>query len=199
MLLMAKKISGFALIIVAAAAMLSFIEPKGWHVSGSAPEKYDIGLFKVAGHEGKCSGIIRANKKSYFGDEYGSLMQVISSQKFLGKRIRMTGYMKSIGVTQWAAFYLRADKEDSKEPLSFDNMRDRPITGNTKWTQYTIDIDIPLNASKVAFGALLHGPGQIWFDDINFEVIGKSTIPATEVVCDTSKKREPENLDFEQQ
>ena len=193
-----KKIHLSVLLLISAVTALSFIEPKGWHISGSAPEKYEIGLFKVNGHEGKACGIIRASKKGYFNDEYGSLMQVISSQKFLGKKIRMTGYMKSIGVTQWAGFYLRADKEDSKEPLTFDNMRDRPVTGNTKWTQYKIELDIPLNASKIAFGAHLRGPGQIWFDDINFEVIGNSTIQATEVICDTSKKREPENLDFEQ-
>ena len=194
---MKKRLAAYAILVTIAIVTLSFLEPKGWHVSGSAPEKYDIGLFKVNGHDSKSSGIIRANKKSYFGDEYGSLVQVISSQRYLGKRVRMTGYMRSIGVTQWAGFYLRADKEDSKEPLTFDNMHDRPITGNTKWTQYKIELDIPLNASKIAFGALLHGPGQIWFDDINFEVIGKSTIVATEIVCDTSKKREPENLDFE--
>ncbi|PQJ11487.1 hypothetical protein CJD36_006705 [Flavipsychrobacter stenotrophus] len=177
--------------------LCSFLIPKGWRISGSAPDKYELGLFKINGHEGKACGVIRASKKEYFGDEYASLIQTISSQNYLGKRIKMTGYMKSRGVTAWAGFYLRVDKEGSKEPISFDNMHDRPIKNNTNWTQYAIELDVPLNASKITFGALLHGPGQVWFDDINFEEVGPSTIVVTDVMCDTSQKRLPENLGFE--
>ncbi len=186
------------ILLVGIAIMLfSFLLPKGWRISGSAPDKYEIGLFKLNGHEGKACGVIRAGKKEYFGDEYASLIQTISSQHFLGKRIKMTGYMKSRGVTAWAGFYLRVDKEGSKEPITFDNMHDRPVKNNTNWTQYAIELDVPLNASKITFGALLHGPGQIWFDDINFEEVGPSTIVVTDVMCDTSLKRLPENLGFE--
>ena len=194
---MRKTIVRSVLFIAVAAITLSFIMPKGWRESGSAPEKYDIGLFKISGHEGKACAIIRSNKKEYFGDEYGSLIQTISSQRYLGKRIRMTGYMKSRSVTAWAGFYLRVDKEGSKEPISFDNMHDRPVKGNTDWKQYAIELDVPYDASKITFGGLLHGPGLVWFDDIQFEVVGPSTIVATEVICDTSVKRIPENLDFE--
>ena len=184
--------------LLSTVAILSFVSPKGWHSSGSAENKYDIGVWKIGGHDSsKNCGVIRSNKEDYFETDYASLMQAFSSQKYLGKRVRMTGYMKSRGVKAWAGFYLRADKEDSKEPLTFDNMHDRPVKGTTDWTQYKIELDIPLNASKIAFGALLHGQGQIWFDDINFEVIGNSTIKADFVLCDTSLKREPENLDFE--
>lgn len=177
---------------------LSFLEAKGWRASGTAPDKYDIGVFKQFGHEGKACGVIRSNKKEYFGDEYASLIQTISSQRYLGKKIRMTGFMKSRTVTAWAGFYLRVDKEGTKEPLTFDNMHDRPITGNSDWKQYSIDLDVPLNASKITFGALLHGPGMIWFDDVSFEELGKSDIVATDVMCDTSQKRAPVNMGFEE-
>ncbi len=187
-----------ALVAIAILA-LSFVVPKGWKKSGSAEQKYEMGVWKVGGHDSsKACGVIRASKEDYFGEDYGSLMQTISSQRYLGKRIRMTGYMKTKGVTMWAGFYVRVDKEDAKEPLSFDNMADRHIVGSTNWTQYKIEVDVPFNASKIAFGARLHGPGQIWFDDISFEEIGNSTIKAETVLCDTSLKRIPENLDFEQ-
>ena len=194
---MANKLLNTSVLILVAIAILSFVVPKGWHPSGTAEEKYDIGLWKVGGHDSKTCGVIRSTKKSYFGDEYGSLMQTFSSQKYLGKRIQMSGFMKTRAVENWAGFYLRADREDSKEPITFANMYDRPIKGTTDWHEYKIEIDVPLNTSKIAFGALLHGSGQVWFDDISFEVIGNSTIKADAVQCDTSLSREPVNLDFE--
>lgn len=195
---MKPKVNITTLLVITAFFMLSFMMPKGWQVSGSADEKYDIGLWKVGGYnESKTCGVIRSNKKVYDPSDYGSLIQKISSQKYLGKRVRFTGFMKSRSVAAWAGFYLRADNEDSKEPLTFDNMHDRPVTGTTNWKEYKIELDIPNNASKIAFGALLHGEGQIWFDNINLEIIGEALTKSDYVKCDTSIKRAPENLDFE--
>jgi hypothetical protein len=184
-------------LIVVVLFCCSFVAPKGWKISGNASDKYDIGLWKVGGQESPMCGMIRSTKKDYFNDEYGSLIQVLSSQKFLGKRVRLTASMKTRAVTAWAGFFLRADNEDADKPLTFDNMHDRPIKGTTDWTPYQIELDIPLNSSKIAFGAILHGTGQIWFDNFNIEEIGESTMSATYVKCDTSLKRMPENLDFE--
>ncbi len=185
--------------IVAVASLLSFAIPKGWQKSGSAEDKYEMGLWKIGGHDSsKACGVIRASKKNYDIGEYGSLIQKVSSQRYLGKRIRFTGFMKSRAVTGWAGFFVRADNEDDKKPLTFDNMHDRPVKGTTDWKAYTIELDVPFNASKVTFGALLHGEGQVWFDDISIEVTGNSSITADYVKCDTSLRREPENISFEQ-
>lgn len=179
--------------------LCSFIVPRAWQVSGSAPEKYEIGLWKIGGREGsKACGMIRSSKKTYEPDEYASMIQKVSSQQYLGKRIKLTGYMKSRAVTAWAGFFLRADTDEDKKPLTFDNMHDRPIKGTTDWKAYTIELDVPNNSSKITFGALLHGDGQIWFDDVSIEIIGNSTIQANYVMCDTSLRRTPQNTDFEQ-
>jgi len=85
------------------------------------------------------------------------------------------------------------DGENSKAPLTIDNMSDRPITGTTNWTKYEIVLDVALNASKIAYGALLRGNGQIWFDELKFEIVD-SSVPVTSHVQDTS---EPSNLNFE--
>ncbi|MBC7553881.1 MAG: hypothetical protein H7257_07870, partial [Taibaiella sp.] len=192
------KITATPALLTAAFFLISFIVPKGWQKSGPAENKYEIGLWKVGGNnDSKMCGVIRSGDKNYYPDDYGSMMQKVSSQQYLGKRVRLTGFMKSRAVTAWAGFYLRADNEDSKEPLTFDNMHDRPITGNTVWKEYKIELDVPYNASKIAFGALLHGEGQIWFDDLKLEIVGESTIKADYVKCDTTLKRVPENLDFE--
>ncbi len=65
-------------------------------------------------------------------------MQNSKPGKYIGKRIRMTGYMKSKNVAAWAAFWLRVDQADSKQFLSFDNMNNREIKGTTDWKKYEI-------------------------------------------------------------
>lgn len=195
---MVKKILLRAWPVVPALFFLSFMMPPGWRISGKAPDKYEIGVFKAGGHSGSRNcGVIRASKKDYFEDEYASLIQTISSQRYLGRRIRLSGYMKCRGVTAWAAFFIRVDNDLSKEPLTFDNMHDRPMTGSTDWTLKSVEIDVPLNGSKITFGALLHGAGIMFFDDLTIEDVGPSTIVATNVLCDTSLKGGPENMDFE--
>jgi len=54
-------------------------------------------------------------------------------------------------------------------------MDDRPIEGTTDWGKYEIVLDVPEGASKIAFGALLSGVGQIWFDDLLIEIVPGST------------------------
>ena len=88
--------------------------------------------------------------------------------------------MKSQGVADWAGFWLRVDQEGSEQSLSFDNMHDRPIKGTTDWKKYEIVLDVPNNASNIAFGALLAGTGQIWFANINFEIVDNS-VPTTAI------------------
>ncbi len=57
-------------------------------------------------------------------------------------------------------------------PLSFDNMNDRPIVGNSDWVKYEIVLDVPVNSSEISFGVFLDGKGQIWFDKMEIKVVG---------------------------
>jgi hypothetical protein len=187
------------ILLATAILLLSFIVPKGWQKSGTAEDKYEMGLWKVGGHDSsKACGVIRSTKKVYDNGEHGSLIQKVSSQKYLGKRLKMTGYMKGRGVNGKACFFIRADRDDDTKPLAYAYMKENAIRGNKDWAQYTLEVDVPYNSSKITFGALLDGEGQVWFDDITLEIIGNSTIAADYVMCDTTLKREPENLNFEQ-
>lgn len=179
-------------------ALFSFLVPKGWHTSGTAEDKYDMGVFKAGGHNSKACGIIRSNKKNYFKDDYGLLMQSFSAAKYQGKRVRFSGFIKARNVEVWAGLFLRIDKEKGKEPLGFDNMNERPIKGSSDWNEYYIDMDVPGNAYKITFGALLHGQGMMYFDDLKFEVIGKAEDTTAAIpITDAELQKEGVNLDFE--
>jgi hypothetical protein len=169
--------------------------PKGWFKAGDEPTKYEMGIEKGIGQDGKTAAFIKSIDTKISG--FGTLMQTCSPEKYLGKRIRMSGFMKSKDVAEWAGFWLRVDKSGSQEPLAFDNMQNRSIKATTDWKKYEIVLDIPSNASLFAYGALLSGTGQVWFDNIKFEVVEKN-VPTTGFGDEGTLKKESINLDFEE-
>jgi hypothetical protein len=185
-----KKIILGILFIGISASLLSFDLPEGWSISGSKAKSYKMGIDKGAGQDGKNVATIKSIDKKI--DGFGTLAQGSSAQKYLGQRVRMSGYVKSKNVKEKAGLWLRIDQANSKKSLALDNMSDRPITGTTDWKKYEIVLDVPLNATRLVYGALLRGTGQIWFDNINFEMVD-STIATT----GRKENKEPVNLDFE--
>ena len=165
--------------------------PSGWDRKESKPLTYRIYIEDSAGQNHGNAATIKSIVSKTGG--FGNLMQTFAAGRYKGKRIRMTGYMKAKDVFDWAGFWLRVDDSSKNKQLTFDNMhdgyKDRSITGTTGWKKYEIVLDVPEEAAHIAFGALLTGTGQIWFEKINFDIVDKS-IPTTARPAD-----EP-NLDF---
>ena len=184
------------LIVGTTFALLSFDLPTGWFKAGSKPQSYEMGIVKGVGQNSKSAATIKSIDKTIEG--FGTLMQQSNPDNYLGKRVRMTGYVKSENVASWAGLWLRVDQSGSQLPLSFDNMVSRPIKGTTGWKKYEIVLDIPGNASLMAYGALLDGTGQVWFDNITFEIVDKS-VQTTDFknVKNPATQSGPTNLDFE--
>src|ERR1044071_5428324 len=159
-----KRIFTSVLLIALTVTLFSFDLPTGWFKAGSEPKSYDMGIDKGAGRDGKNAATIKSTSKKISG--FGTLMQQSLPDKYLGKRVRMSGYMKSKDVNSWAGFWFRVDQANSQESLSFDNMQSRAIKGTTDWKKYEIVLDVPTKASNLAYGALVDGTGQIWFCDL---------------------------------
>ena len=77
------------LIIGTTLALLSFDLPTGWFKAGSKPQSYEMGIDRSAGQNSKNSGTIKSNENTIEG--FGTLMQGFSPDKYIGKRIRLTG------------------------------------------------------------------------------------------------------------
>ena len=71
--------------------------------------------------------------------------------------------------------------------LAFDNMGNRKIEGTTQWTKYSVVLDVPEDAAAIAFGLLMAGKGQVWVDDLAFDVVGPD-------VASTALETEPQEL-----
>jgi hypothetical protein len=194
-----KKILTVVLFIAMTVTIFSFDLPTGWFKAGSDPKSYDMGIDKGAGLDGKNAATIKSNQKKING--FGTLMQDCLPDNYLGKRVRMSGMLKTQDVSDWSGLWFRIDQKGSDKTLGFDNMhdgkKDRSIKGTTDWTKYEIVLDVPLDASNLTYGALLVGTGQIWFDDIKFEVVDNSVPTTGKEKEGLMPSKEPVNLDFE--
>ncbi len=168
---------------------------KGWSLSGSHPFNYEMGIDREIVHKGKASGYLKAIAvKSQ--EEFSTMMQQFKADKYLGKRIRLSGFIKSKDVDGFCGFWLRIDNSLG-DVLQFDNMSNRPIVGNTEWNHYAIILDIPESSASISFGVLLSGNGQVWIDELKFDEVDK-TIPTTNIDITQELLDEPTNLSFEE-
>ena len=174
--------------------------PKGWFKAGNKPNDYTMTIDRETRHSGKASASLK-NTASGTTSGFGTLMQTFSADVFRGKRVRFSGYVRSQGVADWAGLWMRVDGPRGV-PLAFDNMQKRAIKANAEWARYEIVLDVPESAQEIAFGLLLSGKGQVWMDDLNFEVVGNDLPTTGESMTgeNTAKasNRTYANLDFEE-
>lgn len=179
-----------AALIGIALVLMSFDIPKGWFKDGTAADSYEMGIEKGMGQNGANAATIKSIDTTING--FGTLMQSFKPDEFVGKRVRMSGYIKTKDVVQGADLWMEVDNVLSDEPASFDNMRDRTVKGTTDWTKYEIVLDVPEDADNISFGAALYGTGQMWFDRISFQIVDDSVL-----TTGPNQQSAPTNLSFE--
>jgi len=163
----------------------------GWFSAGSNPAGYEIGLDTKVKFRGKASGFIRARTEGALG--IGSLMQIFKANLYRGKRLRLTAIIRTEQAA-YAALWMRVDLPGRKEG-AFDDMGDRPIRGSTPWMRYAVVLDVPEDATELAFGLLLAGGGTAWIDDVRLQTVDNSVAVTALPRLDFADK--PTNLDFE--
>ena len=180
--------SAVMLLAVTAATLAA---PPGWFLAGSRPALYETDVDKSMTYGGAPSAFLRSNGPVPEG--FGTLMQEFAATEYLGKRVRLGAFVKAEDVTRWAGLWMRVDK--GTKSVSFDNMQNRAIKGSTGWMHYEVVLDVPQDATGMAFGILLDGPGTVWLNSVKVETVGPET-PVTSMGSPTASK--PVNLGVEQ-
>jgi hypothetical protein len=150
----------------------------GWWHAGTNMTAYSIDVDRTVSHGGKVSARIKCVVPEPTG--FGSLMQVTRPDRFLGKRIRMSAWVKTENLKRYSGLWMRVDgpTHDPTKSLTIDTMDNRPIVGTRDWQKYEIVLDVAAEAGDIAFGAHMSGPGTLWVDDFAFEEVPK-TVPVT--------------------
>ncbi|HEU5135111.1 MAG TPA: hypothetical protein VFU13_08215 [Steroidobacteraceae bacterium] len=180
-------------------ALLTFLSvasmaaaPKGWMVAGSAPGDYEFGTEDAKAADGSKSAYIKS-KPDAKGSGFGTLMQMFAADDYRGGRWKLTARMRTEDATK-AQLWMRVDGPDNKMN-AFDNMDDRPATGDSEWKRYEVVLDVAPDSVAVAFGFFLFGGGQVWADDFKLERV-TTAVPVTGKGA--QRPRNPQNLDFDQ-
>lgn len=163
--------------------------PDGWMLAGSKPADYSVSM-ESAAHSGKKCARLRSVAPRPTG--FGTLMQMFDASQYRGKRLHLTGFVRTLEVAQWAGLWMRVDGA-AEQVLAFDNMVKRPIKGTTEWAQYSIVLDVPATAQAVGFGVLLNGAGSVLVDGFAFDTVG----PGVATTGTPGLPSSPQNLDFE--
>ena len=169
-------------------------EIKGWFLSGSHPFNYKMSVDYKVFHSGKGSGLLQSVTVTDT-NEFATMMQQFKADQYLGKRLKLSGFLKTKDVDGFSSMWMRVD-DKLHDVLQFDNMMDRPIKQTTDWNYYSIILDIPENSAVISFGVILSGRGSVWVDDLKFEEVVENT-PTTNVEFDHELLEEPVNLSFD--
>lgn len=168
---------------------------KGWNLSGSHPFNYQMGIDRETFHKGQASGFLKS-VTAESQEEFATMMQQFKAENYLGKRMKLSGFLKSKGVDGFCGLWMRVDNA-LQDVLQFDNMGDRPIVNDTEWNHYYIVLDVPENSAIISFGVLLSGRGQVWIDELEFEEVSIDT-PTTNIDYGCDLLDGPANLSFEE-
>jgi len=102
--------------------------PSGWkRTRGGKADHYLIYVDSEIKHGGQASASIKFN----CGDNqypWASLGQPIAADEYRGKRVRLSGWLKTVDASE-AALWMRIDGE--QRLLAFDYMNDRGVSGTT--------------------------------------------------------------------
>ena len=182
--------------------------PLGWRITplGENVANYKLTVDTAVKHGGKASANIKGTCAANETD-WVSLAQSIAADDFRGRRVRLTGWLKTEN-TNKAGIWMRVD--GNRKQFGFDNMDDRAVTGTTDWKQYSVVLDVPADAVNIYFGTLVQGAGNVWADDFKIETVGndaastnKMTAEEMKRECSRCEESKPDtnkkavNLDFE--
>ena len=144
--------------------------PAGWFVPSSlAQAGFGAKLVEEGCRTGRCAVITPAPQPPQ--GTFGNLMQMVPADGYQLKRIRLRAAIRVEGAQTRAQMWLRIDRADHTSAF-LENMNRNPVT-SPEWKTYDIDADVPEEASAIAIGFMLFGPGTAWVDDVSLDITGE--------------------------
>ena len=145
----------------------------GTHTDGDIHE-YEFFIDRDVVNNQKPSACITSKVDSPKG--FAIIKQSISPDDYLGKRLKLSGFLKTKSVKDWAGLWMRVDGQDSV--LGFDNMENRPVKGTLDFQPYSIVLDVPMDSKEIKIGAMLAGSGTVWINNLVLSAVSND-VPTT--------------------
>ena len=108
----------------------------------------------------------------------GAQGMVAIGMPYRGKRVRISVYLKATDVERTAA--VQTIVMGSRVSVGAIDVMGTPVVhGTTDWVRCSSVIDVADDATQIQFAAALWGPGTVWIDGFQLEVV-PPTVPTTD-------------------
>jgi hypothetical protein len=163
---------------------------KGWFLSGSGHEasEYEMGLDRDVVHSGRASAYLKSIVQK---PQEAALLQMISAERYRGKRVRISIWVRTDHVETLAAVGARVESADGRGVYAYGR---EELKGTNDWQRREVVLDVDPAAARLVIGMGLWGTGQAWIDDVNVDIVDRS-VPTTDKLPRFPVA--PSNLDFE--
>ena len=152
--------------------------PLGWHVGGTSPADYRIGIDPDAAGQPVIIQSL-AHRGPHIG--FVTLMQTVHADAYRGKRLQLTADLSCAQVSGAVTIWMRVADAVGRN-IRFDNMETRKsagvLTGTQDWTERRIVLTIPEAAETLHFGFYLRGEGQCWSRGFDLQTVDDN-VPVT--------------------
>lgn len=165
--------------------------PPGWSLRGQHLGEFTGGLDRDDTHLGKPVFWLR-NDTEFAGSAV--LLQQIAADRFAGRRLRFSGWIRADSVEHFASIGMAAHDRNGRSIL-FNNLEHLPVNGALRgtmpWSRRAIVKVIPADAASIEIDAALVGRGEARFADLKLEIVGPEVPETPDSTGDA-----PANLDF---
>lgn len=167
--------------------------PAGWWRNGAKAESYVVGVDSTETWGGMPSAYVQSLTPTVEGG-FGGMMQTTSAESYIGKRVRLSGWIKTENAEEGGQLWLRVDGKEKGQTLQFDNMNNRAVKGTSDWQEASVVLDVPADASAMAYGFFVKGGGKMWVNGQRIEEVG-ADVPSTNMI--KKPPTAPRNLGFD--
>jgi hypothetical protein len=138
---------------------------EGWSVQ--AGPSYSVTSDCGQKRAGRCA--LRIASRGEVMDVFQPVTQVTGAGAAAGHGLKLSGWIRTADVAPgWAGLWLRVEVEG--KVIVLENMLNDGPRGTSPWRRFEVSVPVAANATLIAFGVLLTGPGTAWFDDLQLTI-----------------------------
>ncbi|MCD4786262.1 MAG: hypothetical protein K8T10_20760 [Candidatus Eremiobacteraeota bacterium] len=148
--------------------------PLNWNWVGWFKPEVNFALDSQIKHSGKYSASISIKKITPRLQKFGppNWAQNITKDVPAGKKIKMTGYIKTKNVSGNAPIGIQCWNTKTGKMIKFGTTQySQPISGTKNWKKVTVEMEVPKETDKMRILCMLMGTGKVWFDEVKIIVI----------------------------
>jgi len=145
--------------------------PEGWFsIQHAGDLSYTFKLDTTNPHGG-----LRSVRIDNVGPEpFGAIYQQLPAAAHRGRKLRLAAWLRTDdarGSMTGGGAVLMLQAMHGGAPVASNHMQDAPVKGSTGWKRHAVELAVPADADQIEAGAMLHGPGTLWLDDVELVVL----------------------------